>query len=299
MDQLHTLSFGTAPVNWNNFDLKNWREPISFPDILREMQRAGYTRTEWDASFGSDPGILRDAAAEFGMSYVAAYRWFDFLHDDVFAEQLANVPSITSILAAIGATDLIVADALRPERVAIAGSVPENGTQSLAPAAMAVIAANVHRLGEVVTEAGINLRYHNHTGTYVETPAELNALLDHLDPDRVTLCFDTGHFAFGGGNARDFLERNLERVGLIHLKDVDGTVIRDARIHGWSFLESLRHLVFSPLGEGTAEIREIVEGLQDRRFPGHVIVEQDTCNGDATEVAARNLAFAQSAMQHQ
>lgn len=296
MDLPHSLSFGTAPVNWNNFDLKGWREPVPFPDILREMQRAGYTTTEWDASFGTDPGALREAAAQFGIRYVAAYRWFDFLHDDVFAEQLAEAGTITSILTSIGATDLIVADALRPERVAIAGAVPDDGSQGLAPAAMKVIANNVHRLSEVTAQAGLNLRYHNHTGTYVETPAEVEALLSVLDAEKVTMCFDTGHFAFGGGNARAFVEANLDRIGLIHLKDVDGAVLNQARTQHWSFLESLRHIVFCPLGEGTAEIRKIVRFLRNASFTGHVIIEQDTCAGEPTDVAARNLAFAQSAL---
>lgn len=294
-DPTHIPTFGTAPVNWNNFDLTNWREPVPFPDILREMQAAGYQRTEWDASFGSDPGTLLEAAAQYGQQFVAAYRWFDFLDDDVFEDQLANVGTITSILTAIGAPDLIVADALRPERIAIAGSVPADGSRSLDLPSMQRIATNARRLSEVVRETGLLLRYHNHTGTFVETPDEVMALMSLLDPMDVTLCFDTGHFAYGGGDARSFVEANIDAIGLIHLKDVDEAVVAEARVQRWSFLESLENIVFCPLGQGAAEVGEIVRFLSERSFAGHVIIEQDTCAGDATLVAARNLAFAISA----
>ena len=61
------LLFGTAPVNWNNFDLVDWNPVVPFPRILDEMVSAGYSRTEWDASFGGDPEALNQERTARGL----------------------------------------------------------------------------------------------------------------------------------------------------------------------------------------------------------------------------------------
>jgi inosose dehydratase len=286
------LLFGTAPVNWNNFDLVDWRPVVPFPHILDEMVAAGYSRTEWDASFGGDPDALNHERESRGMSFVGAYRWIDFLDDTGFAKSLSGIDEIVPTLAAIGVDNLIVADSLRPERVAIAGAVPADGSQSLEKPELEKLATNLHSLANRVREFGIAVRYHNHVGSFIETPAELDALLPYLDETLVDLCFDTGHFAFGGGNAFDFMQTHLQRIGMIHLKDVDIQVLEQARANRWTFQESLRHYIFCPLGEGGAQVGQAIQHLVRSRFGGHVIIEQDTCKGDQTEIARLNLATA-------
>ncbi len=286
------LRFGTAPVNWNNFDLENWRPVVPFPQILDEMVAAGYSLTEWDASFGSDPEMLNREREARGLSFVGAYRWIDFLSEEGFARSLAGIEDILPVLTSIGVDNLIVADSLRPERVAIAGAVPADGSKSLTTSQIQTLAENLQRLASRVNEAGIAVRYHNHVGSYIETPAELEALLPHLDLDIVDLCFDTGHYAFGGGNALDFLQTHGDAVGLLHLKDVDLQVLEQARHHRWTFQDSLRHYIFCPLGKGGAQIEQTIEHLVRSRFPGYIIIEQDTCEGDQTENARENLVTA-------
>ncbi len=288
-NQPFELRIGTAPVNWNNFDLENWRPVVPYPAILDEMQAAGYGATEWDASFGSGSGTLRREIAQRDMSYTGAYRWLDFLHDDAFARDLSDLDAFLDVLTGIGANHLIVADRLRPERVACAGAVPADGSRSIDGNGFTTIARNLTRLAEHVAPLGLRVHYHNHAGTYVETPNEVNALATHLEGTQVDLCFDTGHYAYGGGDACAFLIENIASIGYLHLKDVNGGVLAQARHHGWSFLDALRHIIFCPLGEGQAGIPAIVAALVEYRFDGWVIVEQDTCEGDATRNARTNL----------
>ena len=47
----HVLRVGTAPVNWNNFDLDGWRPEVPYPGILDEMKRAGYDCHRMGCSF--------------------------------------------------------------------------------------------------------------------------------------------------------------------------------------------------------------------------------------------------------
>jgi inosose dehydratase len=283
------LHIGTAPVNWNNFDLTDWRDPVPFPRILDEMKAAGYTATEWDASFGDDVTMLNAVRNERGMSFIAAYRWVDFQDPDAFARDSDELGPVFHTLTGIGVQHLIVADRMRPERIAIAGAVPADGSASLAPEQLDTLAANLHTLARRAADAGFALHYHNHVGSYIEAPAEVAALAERLDPELVDLCFDTGHYAFGGGDALRFLRDQSDSIGILHLKDVDAEILAEARANGWDFCESLRHYIFCPLGQGAAGIDEIVATLVERGFPGWVIVEQDTCQGNATENARANL----------
>lgn len=283
------LRIGTAPVNWNNNDLPNWRPFVPFPEILDEMASSGYTATEWDESFGITIDVLNSELARRKMAFAGAYRWFDFLDDKRFLAEIESILPLLKTLQGIGVRHLVVSDRLREHRVSCAGFVPENGSASLDKIGYAAIAANVVRLSEFARAFDLRIHYHNHVGTYVETPREVEDLISHLDLKSVDLCFDTGHYAFGGGDAVAFVEEHFLAIGYLHLKDVDPIVLDLARAGRWSFLDALRHYIFCPLGEGHGHIPEIVQYLTRNRFGNYVIVEQDTCRGDATENARHNL----------
>lgn len=283
------LRVGTAPVNWNNNDLAGWRPWVPFPAILDVMRAGGYTESEWDESFGNDVGLLNSARSARGVTFTGAYRWLDFVDTDRFEQDIKSVMPFLHTLQGIGARHLIVADSLRPHRVAIAGSVPVDGSASLDDAAYGRMAENLDRLAEVAAPFGLAVHYHNHAGTYIESPAEVAALMDRLAGSGVDLCFDTGHYAFGGGQAFDFLASNHDRVGYLHLKDVDERVLADTKRHSWSFLDALRHYIFCPIGSGNARIADIVDLLVAVRFSHWVIIEQDTCREESTANARQNL----------
>jgi len=284
------LNVGTAPVNWNNNDLPNWRPLIPFPDILDAMLDAGFLETEWDESFGAQVDDLNDERRRRGMSFTGAYRWFDLLDEDHFARDVAKTRPLLETLQSIGVRHLIVSDRLREHRVACSGFVPDDGSVSLDDSGFAAIGGRLAHLASIADAYDLKVHYHNHAGTYIETPAEVRSLISHLDLNTVDLCFDTGHYAFGGGDALDFIGEHYTSIEYLHLKDVDPEVLQTAKANRWSFLEALKNYVFCPLGQGNANIREVIELLVRERFGGYVIIEQDTCRGDATENGRRNLA---------
>jgi inosose dehydratase len=288
-----SLRIGTAPVNWNNFDLSGWRPVVPFPAILDEMRAAGYEATEWDQSFGSDIDALNRERTARGITFTGAYRWLDFLDDDQFANDLAEVAPFLATLQGIGATHLVVADSLRPHRVALAGSIPADGSASLKDDGYDRIIANLARLAAVAAPFGLDVHYHNHVGSYVEAPDEVGQLVRRLDATPVDLCFDTGHYAFGGGDALAFVREHRAAIGYMHLKDVDDGVLTQSRANRWSFHDALQHIIFSPIGQGSAQIDEIVGLLVRHGFDGYVIIEQDTCRDDSTTNSRANLQTVQ------
>ena len=100
----------------------------------------------------------RHPARERAIEFVGAYRWLDFLNDDQFLRDLDTVTPFLGTLQGIGVTHLIVADSLREQRVALAGLIPTDGTQSLDAA------------GYVCAVRGAQLRF-----AWFRAPAQLDA----------------------------------------------------------------------------------------------------------------------------
>jgi len=261
------------------------------------MRSAGYLVTEWDESFGTDPGELKNASSDAGVRFCGAYRWFDFQDDHAFKVGISELDSIGKTLRAIGVTNLIVADRLRPERVAIAGRASHDPSFSLASSSYRAIADRVDRLVENASRLDLAVHYHNHVGTYVETPPELETMLELLENTGAGLCFDTGHYAYGGGDPVAFLHEHAGRCTYIHLKDVDSVVVAKARELQWTFLDALRHIVFPPIGNGGVDPARVMSALVRSGYAGLVVIEQDTCLGDPTGVARMNLERSSSALR--
>lgn len=285
------LKIATCPVNWNNNDLDNWRPVTPFPDILDRMREAGFLATEYDGLFGTDVDTVRGELDSRHLELTGSYQWVDFLEHGDKAKAYDSLRPTLEFFAEIECPNLIVSDSLRSHRVAMAGRVPADGSASLDEASYQQIASGVHTLSAIAREYGVCVRYHNHVGSWIEAPHEVDALLRFLDTSKADLCFDTGHYAYGGGDPSAFIRDNIGAIGYLHLKDVDSAAVADARARGLSFLEALREIVFAPIGTGTADIPAILSVLKDTRFDGWVVVEQDTCAGDPTEAARSNLAF--------
>jgi inosose dehydratase len=286
-----TLRVGTAPVNWNNGDVPNWRTPTPFPHILDEMAVAGYAGTEHDRQFPDDPATLRAALAERDLSLCASYQWVRLSTKEGIYEDLAALDPILDMLSAVDCKTLVVADAMTSARIAIAGRVPTDGSAGLDAAGWQRLAENLSRVAERTTARGIRTCYHNHVGSYVESPAECSFLVEILPNTGAALCFDTGHYAYGGGDPTAFVREHSGLIGHLHLKDVDADILTRARSEGWSFIDALRQIIFSPFGSGLVDIPAIIDALQTTRFDGWVVVEQDTCRGEPVDRAAANREY--------
>lgn len=281
----------TAPVNWNNDDLTDWRAPVAFFDLLGSMRDAGYSATEFGSNFPTNIDALRPALDQRSMSLCGAFQWLPLRDDADLSEALRSLAPKLALLHALDCRDLIISDMLVPKRVEMAGHVPSDGSASLDQQGFERIAGGAARAAEMAGQSGIRVHYHNHVGTYVETPREVEQLLPLLKAQGVDLCFDTGHYAYGGGNPTQFVAAHASMIGYLHLKDVNGKVLEEAKERAWSFLDALRQIIFSPYGTGIVGIPAIIGTLQKNQYAGWVVVEQDTCADDPTETARHNLDY--------
>ncbi|MGH6912939.1 MAG: sugar phosphate isomerase/epimerase family protein, partial [Geminicoccales bacterium] len=127
---------------------------------------------------------------------------------------------------------------------------------------------------------GLELAFHPHAATHVETEAQIERFLADTDPDLVRLCFDTGHHAYCGGDAVAFMRRHHNRVGYLHVKSVDPTVLEKARREELPFAAAVAQGVMCELERGAVDFRAVDfrafdEVLREVGFEGFAVVEQD------------------------
>ncbi len=131
------------------------------------------------------------------------------------------------------------------------------------------------RAADICREHGLEPVFHPHAGTYVETRDEIDRLVTAMDPQRVGLCLDTGHFAFGGADPAAAIRDYAGVVRHVHIKDCDTRVRDEVCAAGGDLDRAIRSGVFCALGEGDAGIDGALQALFDVGYDGWVVVEQD------------------------
>jgi inosose dehydratase len=266
--------------------------------VLDEMQATGYAGTELgDWGFmPTDPAALRGELARRNLALLAS--WVSvFLHDaDRHAQSEADCVRTARLLAEVGGPDNFIVLGNDPYgdpmRTQYAGRIqPEQG---MSEAQWQIFADGANRIARAVKrETGLRTVFHHHIGTWVETPEETARLLSMTDPEVLGLCFDTGHYRFGGGDPLTGLQRHADRIWHVHFKDHSPTVAAASRVEGWSGVQSVEHGVFCELGQGDVDFPAVLADLRQRGYQGWIVVEQDVLPGMGSPKASaqRNRAY--------
>lgn len=289
------MRIGTAPINWNNTDLTNWRPIVPYERVLAEMREAGYEGTEYGAGFSEDPAKLRADLSAHGLALASTFCWVDLREERRHGQQIAKVMPAAGLLSAMGVEELIVALQGTRERMAMAGRVPADGGAGLGEREWATVADGLHRMAEALRPLALGLVLHNHAGSFVETRAELDVLCRVTDPHKVGLCLDAGHLAYGGADVLETFRAHRERLRYVHVKDVDAVALARIRRERLGWVDALRQYPFTELGRGSLDIRGLFGHLKESQYGGWVIVEQDTTPRTALESARLSRHFLREA----
>jgi inosose dehydratase len=132
--------------------------------------------------------------------------------------------------------------------------------------------AYLRELADRVAGYGLTFVLHPHVGTLVETADDVRRALAHTD---VPWCFDTGHLLIGGVDPVQFVSDHAERIGHVHLKDVDASLAARVRRGELSLVQATQAGLFQPLGEGDARIDDVVRLLAEVGYERWLVLEQD------------------------
>jgi inosose dehydratase len=285
-DALTDCPIGTVPILWNNVDLADLRAITSADSVLDEIARVGYEGTQSGNGF-PEGDALRTALRDRDLRLAEVYASIPCTVDGPTADALDLTRHRLSLLHDGDGEVLVVALDVSPGRIETAGRAGGADVPRLTDRGWERLAELVATLAGEAKALGHPVAWHQHAGTFVETPAELDRLLGLVDADLLGICLDVGHYVVGGGDPVEAIRRYGARIVHVHLKDIDPTVLdalRGAELGG--FLDGIRGRLFTELGAGILDLRAVLSALVRIGYRGWLMVEQDSCWGPPSEAAA-------------
>src|ERR1700686_224340 len=284
--------FASAPDSWGVLDYPGPSWEQSYEKMLDEMAAAGYTGTELGpyGFFPTDPKILQIELTKRRLKLLGSFvavTLSDPASPNVVIEQVRKVGNLLSTL---GAPFLVLADAQSTERDRIAGRVPADGSAGLNAEQWKQVAKVVAEAAKVTAEYGLDLVFHPHISSYVETPEETERFFDVTSSSGIGLCLDTGHCAYAGGDPVAEAEKYRNVLRFVHLKDVDDRVLARVLRETMNFEEAVETKAFTIIGKGSIDFPAFFRVLANTNYSGWMVVEQDVKFGATDVPPAQSVA---------
>lgn len=268
------IRFGTNPIAWANDDDQSLGANIPTTRILDEAGRQiGFDGIEnghrWPQN---DPEALRALLAEYGLKFVSGWHSLNLLAHSVEDEKKAIQPHLDK-LKHNGCTVAITCETSN----SVQGlNQPLSTRPVLDAAGMKDFGAKVEEIAAYCAAQGVDLVYHHHMGTVVQSPEDIDAFMAATGP-ATKLLFDAGHCYFGGGDPAAVLAKHIGRVRHFHAKNVRPAVRAKVEGEGLSFMDGVRAGVFTVPGdqEGAIDFAPLLKILADAGYEGWIVIEAE------------------------
>ena len=124
----------------------------------------------------------------------------------------------------------------------------------------------MNELGKAMFEKyGVRAQYHPHADSHVDTEENVYRFLDGTDGEFVNLCLDTGHISYCGGDNIAIIERAPERIGYLHLKQVDPEVRAKVEAEDLPFGEAVKLGAMTEPPRGIPEMPPLLAAVEQAR----------------------------------
>ena len=277
------IRLGPNPIAWSNDDLRSLGGETPLDTCLAEAKQAGFSGIELGWKFPRTAAALAPILQQHGLALVSGWHSTHLLERDVEAELEAMAPHL-DLLEAMHCDVVIVAECTG----AVHGdkSAPLSRRPVLEDARWPEFGRRLTALAQATRARGLELAYHHHMGTVVQTGAEIDMLMDETG-SAVGLLLDTGHATFASADPVKLARRHHARVVHVHCKDVRAEVMSRARTDDMSFLDAVIAGVFAVPGDGIVDFAAVFQGIAD--YEGWLVVEaeQDPARAIPLEHATR------------
>jgi inosose dehydratase len=288
------VKVGSAPDSWGVWFADDPQQ-TPWERFLDEVAAAGYTRIEL-GPYGylpTDPSVLKEELDKRGLTMTAG-TIFEHLHrPDSWDSTWRDVSKAAELTAAMGAKHLVVIPSMW--RDGVTGEITE---PRLDRAGQARHGGQVTELGRrIAEEYGLRTQYHPHADGHVDTHETVENFLADTDSAYVNLCLDTGHISYCGGDNLKLIQDHPDRIGYVHLKQVDPEILATVEADGVGFGEAVKRGVMCEPPTGIPELPPLLDALAGLDVDLFAIVEQDLypCPPDVPlPIAERTLAYLRS-----
>ena len=260
------LKIAGAPISWGVCEAPGWGHQMGAERVLREMSELGLGATEFGPA-GFLPGEAKARSEVLNsLSMEAIGGFFPIVIHRADHDPLPEVLEELKSYKATGAYELVIAantgvdgyDEKRPQ-------LDENGWN--------ILFKNLNRIREACEAQGVDAVLHPHFGTMIETRDDV---MQVIQGSNIKFCLDTGHMFLGGTDPVLFSQNYSDRVGHVHMKDVNGELAEKVRNGKISYFTGVSKNLYVPLGQGDIDMRQVVKNLvEGAGYTGWFVLEQD------------------------
>ncbi len=285
------MRIGVNPLIWMNDDAPELGAGITLERCLAEARAAGFSGIELGRRFPRTAEELAPLLGRHGLALVSGWYSARLLERGVERE-LEHLRDHVALLRAMKCTTLIFGD--------VSGAVhreprPISERPMLDVRTWKRFAKALDAVARQLRDEGVQMAYHHHVGTFVETPDEIASLMDDTSP-AVGLLLDTGHLAWGARGDDDALPLVIasfaDRIVHVHLKDLRREVLARALTMDLPFLQAVPQGIFTVPGDGDLDLAPVVETLARRAYTGWIVVEAEQDPARADPLTYATLGFA-------
>ncbi|MCW4466365.1 sugar phosphate isomerase/epimerase [Glutamicibacter sp. MNS18] len=272
--QASGIKVGIAPDSWGVW---NAEDPLQPPpgQYLREAAAAGYSYTELGpyGYLGTDAGQLSGQLEEHGLTLTGGTS-FTSLHlggaelDRAWGE----ISLVAQLITDLGARHLIVIPELwvRGEGGAV------EGRRGYSAEEWDNFCTGHDELGRrLLEDYGVHQQFHSHADSPIGTRQDIDRLLDNTDARYLNLCLDTGHFAYYLGDNVKLMTERPDRIGYLHLKQVDPELIAQILKDDIDFATAVQMGIMVEPPFGVPDFALVLQAAANLDREIFAIVEQD------------------------
>lgn len=255
----------SAPISWGICEVPGWGKMLPTDRVLSEMNHLGLAGTELGAPgfLPTNPDEISATLAEHDLKLLGGFAPV-VVHDPAEREAtMEYVRKTIELFKKTGATNLVSSPVYTWDW---------DTPQALSNDEIKHMFKVLDEITLICEDNGIKNVLHPHVMTVVETRSDVERVLDGCD---VKWCLDSGHLAIGGVDVLEFAKDALNRIGHVHLKDVNLSKVGPVLDRSQSIMEGVQGGLFTVLGEGDVPIAELVSYLENNGYQGWYVIEQD------------------------
>ncbi len=273
MTSTHRIHIGSAPDSWGVWFAEDPQQ-VAADQFFEEVSAAGYDWIEL-GPYGylpTDPAELKERLDKYQLR-VSAGTVFSGLHrPDSWDAVWKQVSDVAALTRAVGGEHIVVIpDLYRDHKT---GSDLESRT--LSAGQWDALTSGTDELGRrVLEEYGLHVQFHPHADTHVAHQDEIERFLENTDPEFVNLCLDTGHVSYYRGDNLEIIARYPDRIGYLHLKQVDPEIVAQVEAEDLDIVEAVRRGVMCEPPRGVPDMGAVLDAVGALGRDVYAIVEQD------------------------
>ncbi|MTD12718.1 TIM barrel protein [Nakamurella sp. YIM 132087] len=267
------IRIGSAPDSWGVWFAD---DPLQTPAerFLDEVAASGYEWIEL-GPYGylpKDPAQLQDALDAHGLRVSAGTVFSRLQHEGTWDEVWRQVTDVAALTKAVGGEHIVVIpDLWRDDKTG-----KEKESRDLTAEQWGLITSGHDELGRrILDEYGLKVQFHSHADSHVGYQVDIEKFVESTNPEYVNLCLDTGHVSYYGGDNLELIRKYPDRIGYLHLKQVDPELVAKVLAEDLPFSEAVKMGVMTEPPRGEPDLGAVLAAVHELDRDLYGIVEQD------------------------